>query len=114
MIEYIRGNKAYLKYFSSLDLKTSILNLTELYFHVLRDAGERKAEDTYMLFKQFSVPIIDEDVKEGMKFRLRLKARRTDVSYADAIGYAMAERMKAKFLTGDNSFKALSNVEFVK
>ena len=114
IIEYIRGNKAYLRYFSDIDMKTSVLNLMELFYHVLRDAGEKKAEATYMQFKQFIVPIIDDDVREGMKFKLRLNARRIDVSYSDAIGYAMAERLKAKFLTGDNSFRTLSNVEFVK
>ena len=114
MIEYVRGNRAYLKYFSELDLKTSVLNLMELYYHVLRDAGESKAEETYMLFKQFVIPFGDTDVKEGMKFRLRMKAKRIDVSYADAIGYVMAEHIRAKFLTGDNSFKSIANVEFVK
>ena len=67
-----------------------------------------------MQFKQFESPLRDEDAKEGMKFRIRSKARRLDISYADAIGYVMAERLGAKFLTGDDAFKGVSNVEFVK
>lgn len=114
MMEYIGGNKSYEKYFSRLELKTSILNLMELYYHILRDAGEERADGSYMQFKQFEVSLSNEDVKEGMKFRLRSKASRLDISYADAIGYVVAERLGMKFLTGDDAFEELSNVEFVK
>lgn len=114
-MEYLGGNKAYLKYFApTTRLKTSILNLMELYFHVLRDAGEDVAESVYTQFKQHVSTLSDEDVKNGMKFRLRSMSKRLDVSYTDAIGYAMSERLGAKFLTGDNTFKQLPNVEFVK
>lgn len=115
MMEYLGGNKSYLKYFaSSSKLKTSLLNLMELYFHILRDAGEMAAENSYMQFKQFVVHLSDEDIKNAMKLRLRLKSRRWDISYADAVGYTMAERLGARFLTGDQAFKDLSNVEFVR
>jgi predicted nucleic acid-binding protein len=117
LMEYVGGNKSYLRYFSpenSQLLKTSILNLMELYYHVLRDAGENAAEDTYAQFKQFSLPLTDDDVKNAMKLRLRLKSRRLDISYTDAVGYSIAERLGARFLTGDRAFKSLSNVEFVR
>src|SRR5579872_3600757 len=72
LMEYLAGNKAYLKYFSSdNEQKTSILNLMDLYFHVLQDAGEDSAEDSYVQFKQLVVPLKDDDVKDAMKFRLR-------------------------------------------
>jgi hypothetical protein len=115
MMEYVAGNRAYLKYFSSNSrLRTSILNLMELYFHVLRDAGESVADSTYAQFKQYVVPLSDEDVKNGMKFRLRSMSKRLDVSYTDSVGYAASERLGTNFLTGDEVFKRLSNVEFVK
>jgi predicted nucleic acid-binding protein len=115
MMEYVGGNRAYLKYFSSASrLRTSILNLMELYFHVLRDAGEDAADSTYAQFKQYVVQLSDEDVKNGMKFRLRSMSKRLDVSYTDAVGFATSERLGTKFLTGDEAFKRLPNVEFVK
>jgi hypothetical protein len=115
MMEYVGGNRAYLKYFSSTSkLRTSILNLMELYFHVLRDAGESVADSTYAQFKQYVVPLSDEDVKNGMKFRLRSMSKRLDVSYIDSVGYVTSERLGTKFLTGDEAFKHFSNVEFVK
>ncbi len=56
----------------------------------------------------------DEYVKEAMKMRLRLKAGKTHLSYADALGYQLSKKLGMEFLTGDDAFKHLANVEFVK
>ena len=37
-----------------------------------------------------------------------------DMSMPDAIGYVIAKRLEIKFVTGDNDFKDIPNVEFVK
>jgi len=113
MIEYLSGNKRYSKYFG-YELYTSKLNLMELYFLVLREHGEDVAERSYTTFRVFETSFDDEDVKEAMKMRLRFKARQTQLSYADAIGYQLSKKLGAKFLTGDDAFKHLPNVEFVK
>ena len=47
-----------------------------------------------------------------MKFRL--KNKKMDLSYADCIGYIYACENNLKFLTGDEKFKDMDNVEFVK
>ncbi len=36
------------------------------------------------------------------------------MSYADAVGYYLAQKNKLKFLTGDKEFEELAGVEFVK
>ncbi len=113
MIEYLSGNKRYLRYFKN-DLHTSKLNLMELYFLVLREHGENTADRSYATFRLFETSFDDEDVKEAMKLRLRLKAGKNHLSYADALGYHIAKRIGAKFLTGDDAFQRLPNVEFVK
>ena len=114
-MEYLRGNRAFLKFFSSGHMqKTSILNLMELYFHVLRDAGEDSAENSYVQFKPLVAPLSDIDVKNAMKFRLSSRAKRLDISYTDAVGYVMSKSLGLKFLTGDEAFKNLENIEFVK
>ena len=56
----------------------------------------------------------DDDVKDGMKRRLELRKKKLDLSYADAIGYAVSLRLMLMFLTGDDAFKNLEKVEFVK
>jgi hypothetical protein len=113
MIEYLAGNKRYSKYFEH-ELHTSKLNLMELYFLVLREHGESTADRVYATFRAFEVSFDDEDVKEAMKMRLRLKAGRTHLSYADALGYQLSKKLDVKFLTGDDAFEQLPKVEFVK
>lgn len=113
ILEYIAGNKRYLKYFED-DLYTSKLNLMELYFLVMRESGEDDADKAYATFRAFETGFDDEDVKEAMKVRLRLKAQKTHLSYADALGYQLSRKLKVKFLTGDDAFKDMPNVEFVK
>jgi len=53
-------------------------------------------------------------MKEAMKFRLKMKRKMKDLSYVDALGYQIANRMNIPFLTGDMAFEGVSNVEFVK
>jgi predicted nucleic acid-binding protein len=86
----------------------------ETYYAVLRDYGESAAEKAYSATAKYAIEFEDEDVKNGMKKRLELRKKRLDLSYADAIGYAVSLRLKLKFLTGDEAFKNLDNVEFVK
>lgn len=114
MIEFLRGNLNYSRYFAHTILTTSVLNLVELYFLVLREHGEEDADRTYGAFRQYQTEIHEEDVKNGMKLWLRMKLNRVNLSYADAIGYVISERLGAKYLTEDNTFKTLPNVEFVK
>jgi len=112
MREYLRGNTAYRQYFLGQELTTSLLNLIELYYILLRD--EEEADRSFLAFKQYEAEIKDNDVRKAMKFRLSSKARKEDISYADAVGYTMAERLGATFLTGDDAFEGKRRVKFVK
>jgi predicted nucleic acid-binding protein len=86
----------------------------EVYYAVLRDYGEDEAERAYSANAKYVVEFGDEDVKEAMKKKLLLQRKKTNLSYADALGYTVASRLKLKFLTGDPAFESLENVEFVK
>jgi predicted nucleic acid-binding protein len=114
MREYLKGSTLYKRYFAGHELVTSRLNLIELYYVLLQDEGEALADEAYFAFKQYEVEITDEDVKKGMKFRLACKAKRENISYADAIGYTLCGRLGADFLTGDDAFRKKPGVEFVK
>ena len=113
MVEYLGGNPRYSRYVDEGRWSTSLLNLAELYFVSLRDHTQDYADKVFLAFHRNLAEVSDEDVKEGMKTRLRLKARRIDLSYADAIGYSIALRMGSEFLTGDTAFKGMNGVEFV-
>jgi len=116
MVEFLGGNERYRKAILGARgrLATSVMNLAELYFIVLREFGVGAADDSYTAFGQYEAAIKAEDVKSGMALRLESRRKSTDLSYADAIGYAISDRLGAKFLTGDRAFDGLPNVEMLR
>ena len=88
--------------------------MMETYYAVLRDYGEAEAEKAYSATSKYLIDFYDEDIREGMKRRLALRKKKKNLSYADALGYAVASRLKLRFLTGDEEFEDLENVEYVK
>mgnify|MGYP001562468935 FL=1 len=111
IIEILKENPNY-KRFADESVTLTILNLSEIYYSVLNDYPEEKADKIYEVYKKAVVELSDEIIKEAMKFRKKNKKR--GLSYADCIGYVYALKHKMKFLTGDKEFKDLNNVEFVK
>ncbi|MEK7120534.1 MAG: type II toxin-antitoxin system VapC family toxin, partial [Patescibacteria group bacterium] len=71
-----------------------------------------KADLAFDYFKKFTIDFSDETIKGANEFRL--KNYRRDLSYVDCVGYILAKKLNAKFLTGDEQFKNFDNVEFVK
>jgi len=114
LIEYLRGNARFSHYIEGEEWSTSLFNLLELYYAVLRDNGEDAADAAYAGFRRRVAEITDDDVREGMRLRLRQRAKKLDLSYADAIGYAVSVRLKSAFLTGDSAFADLPGVRFVR
>ena len=113
LFEIFFGNDDYLEYLDS-EVVTTRLNLMEIYYHLLRDYGEKVAEEYYDETIGYSIEFMDMDIKEAMKFRLKMKRKKKDLSYVDALGVAIANRMNIPFLTGDVAFEDVPNVEFVK
>jgi len=111
IIEIINGNKNYSKYIND-NCCTSILNLYELHFSILKRYGKEEANFYFNRYLILKVDIAEEDIPLGSEFKLRHK--KDNVSYADALGYIIADRRGLKFLTGDKEFNGLPNVEFVK
>lgn len=113
IIEFLKSNASYLKYFKQRNITTR-LNLMELYYKSLRDFGKILADKFYSKFLVFVVEFDDDVIKEAMEFRLKMRKIGKGLSYTDAIGYIVAKKNKVKFLTGDDEFKGLPNVKFVK
>jgi predicted nucleic acid-binding protein len=113
IIEFVNGNKKYVKYFKHNNITTKFC-LMELYYKYLRDLGKKWAEKVYTKFLTFVVDFDDATIKEAMGFRLKMRMKGKKFSYTDAIGYIIARKMKVKFLTGDKEFRGLKNVKFVK
>jgi hypothetical protein len=87
-----------------------VWNLVELYLASLRDRGEVEARRHFERFRRIAVDPNDEWLFEAMA----LKVRRPKLSYADTIGYTISRRLGARFLTGDEAFRRLPDVEFCR
>ena len=110
IIEIIEDNKNYEKY-KEEEIITSILNVGELYYSLLKKDAEA-AENWYEKLKQSATLVDVEIIKRAMKFRFENKNKK--FSAIDCVGYIIAKDRVLKFLTGDEGFKDVENVEFVK
>ena len=84
----------------------------ELHYGLLRTEGKDKADKIYDAYLEFAIEINDSVIKKSNQFRLENKDKK--LSYVDCIGYTLAKENNARFLTGDQQFKEMENVEFVK
>ncbi len=112
IIELEDGNEKYLKY-SDYPIIFTLFNLAEVYWVILNQLGEKEADKVYDNYKSAVVEIDDETLKEAIKFRKKVYKNKK-ISYIDAIGYTYALRNNLVFLTGDEAFEDLKNVEFVR
>ncbi len=111
LIEITKNNSNYLPYADEITV-TTIFNLVELYYAILRDFDEEVSKVVYYKFKDCIHEVNDEIIFEAMEFRKLHKNK--NFSYVDCIGYIFALKNNLRFLTGDKGFKDISNVEFVQ
>lgn len=115
IIEILKGNENY-KPYADLKLVTTEFNLLELSYALVRDYGKSKALEILSDVRD-SLEIVgvkDEDFVNASELRLESKRKGRNLSLVDCLGYVVAKRLNVKFLTGDEEFKDLENVEFVK
>lgn len=111
----IQDRPSYRRFADSIILTTHY-NLIELYYSVLQDYDERTAKAVYRRYKNCVVSVSDDIIFKAMALRLKLKRSnpKCNLSYVDCIGYECAKALKIPFVTGDNEFKDMDHVEFVK
>ena len=111
LIEISKNNSNYLPYADDTVI-TTLFNLAELYYSIIRDLNKERAKLIYYKFKNCVQEINDDVIFDAMV--LKLKRKNQNLSYADCIGYTFALKNGMKFLTGDKEFKNMDNVEFVQ
>lgn len=87
-------------------LMTSV-NFGEVYYIVLRECGQQKADEIEKIIKTLPVEIIDVDMqlaREAARFKATKK-----ISYADCFAAALTKLHKGELVTGDKEFKVLEN-----
>ena len=117
VIEILKSNLKFEKYKDEVKTFT-IFNLAEIFHCLLRDFGYDHAIEIYYTLNSFVEQISDEILIEAIKFRVehnnKLTKKDKPLSYADAIGYIYSKQNKLIFLTCDDQFIDLPNVEHVK
>ena len=106
------GKDTYKEYRHGFRLITTLMNIYELYYRLVQDNFLMEAEIFFEKFLPDCVEIEPSTVKESALFRLQNK--KLGLSYVDALGYMTAKKHSAIFLTGDEAFRKLPNVKFVK
>ena len=110
VIEFLKSNPAYEKYFNSAGMLT-YANLMEICYSVM-EHGENAAEEVFQALWHLVVEPTAAEIFESVRFRKKHAKKR--LSYADCLGYCMAQNRGFLFLTGDQQFKGMKNVIFVK
>lgn len=90
----------------------TLLNLIEIAYYFHTNFGEDKARKVCDTLRESVIAISNEDIIQAVKFRHQ--NRKKSLSYADSVGYIYALSHGLVFLTGDDAFKSMPNVEFVK
>lgn len=111
LIEMANGNPSYNK-FKEAKGHTTLFNLYELYVQMLKNSGEELAKKAFDNCKKILIEVKDTHIFLAASFKTRDK--KTHFSYTDALGYAIAEAEGLMFVTGDNEFRNLPNVQFIR
>ena len=111
LLEIIAGNPNYEKYLNSEIIINNFI-FAELCYKLIRENGLEKANFYVEKYKHFVIEVDADTIKNAMLFRANNKKK--NLSGTDCIGYALALKLKIKFLTGDKEFEKLENVEFVR
>jgi predicted nucleic acid-binding protein len=114
LVAYLEGNPRYGRIFERKTLCTSALNILELYATLLPRLGRDQARASAVPFLPLVISGGADVALVAGEFRQLMRDRKRDCSYVDAWGYAIARENGIPFLTGDNSFKSMENVEFVR
>ena len=110
------GSARYRPYFERKDLVTTSMNLVEFAATLLR-AGRIEERELKVILSPLRGLVIEpasEVVEAAASFKASMAKARRNCSHIDAWGYATARSLAVPFLTGDEAFRSLPGVEFVK
>jgi predicted nucleic acid-binding protein len=109
LFEMVKGNPNFEKYRKNTGIVT-VLNLIEFNYGLKKEIDSETADILTEKYLPAAVEIGFSEIKEAAS----LKIRKKELSHPDAIGYVVAKKHKVRFLTGDEAFRNMPNVEFVK
>lgn len=112
LVEIGKQNPGYENYKENIKVVLNKLNIMELCYFLIREKRENEVKDIFNSLVKFHVDFGNEVYLDAVKMKYDYKEKK--LSYVDCLGYCMAKKLKIKFLTGDEKFKDMQNVEFIK
>lgn len=91
---------------SGKGLLLSVVNWGEVYYIILREEGQKHADEVAHLISTLPIEIVPVDL-EITKIAAVFKATKK-MSYADCFAAALAKHYKAELVTGDEEFKGVA------
>jgi predicted nucleic acid-binding protein len=119
-IEYFMGTQAGKKAKPIIDSSeekiTPTICLAEVYAKTLKVESQELAEKQRVFIKEKSaLAVLDEPIAvESARIQTKMKKEIDGWGLADSIVYATAQLKKAEVVTGDEHFRKLKNVLFIK
>jgi predicted nucleic acid-binding protein len=113
-IELFEGNRRYRGLFKNHDLVTTSLNVVEVYSTLLRRIELDEAREFAQAALRLVIEVPRDTALRAAEIRTAMIHSKKNCSHVDAWGYAAAERLGREFLTGDEAFRDVSNVRFIK
>ena len=111
------GDERYKDFFESPEEKfITLLILMEFYFFMYHFAGKEKA-DAYKKILRLNFRLLPSSAKTAVAaaiVRSKMLRRERRMSYADCVSLVLAEEHDHVVLTGDEHFRGLEHVLFVK
>lgn len=116
LMAHLEDRPSYRTYFDSMRPVTTQMNLLEIAYILHRRHGLSTDELASHLapMRPFVVTPAPTVIPQAAETKHQLRQLSKDVSYIDAWGYATARWLDIPFLTGDEDFRGLDHVEFVK
>ena len=112
LIEIGNANPKFEPYKEDVVILLNKLNLLEFSYYLLR---EKRESEIKAMFDNHLKHNIDYDQEILIKAaEMKFKYLKERLSFIDCIGYLIAKKHNIKFLTGDEKFRKMDNVEFVK
>ena len=110
ILEIVRGSKNYSNYLNC-GIVINVFIFAELCYKLIREKTYNK-ENYISKYSSFIIEASPETIKKAMEFRV--ENIKKNLSMTDCISYIMSKKLGIKFLTGDEEFRNLDNVEFIK
>lgn len=114
LVAHLKDAPPYRPYFDEADLAITSMHLVEVGYWLIKEDREAEMNDALGALHPLVVDPPARVAHEAARFRRSMVRSGADCSYVDAWGYATAQWLGIPFLTGDDDFRKVPGVEFVK